>query len=74
MGCTSCGKGKRRTRQAPVYKKDGTKQTPQQEQRSLVKKKRETYTLIPETGRTQTFGSFLEANAARVRQGGGTIR
>lgn len=34
----------------------------------------ESFTLQDRNGRTQSFGSKLEANAARVRAGGGTIR
>lgn len=32
------------------------------------------FVLTTSSGRTMSFGSRLEANAARVREGGGTIR
>lgn len=35
---------------------------------------RQSYTLTTTSGRTQTFGSKLEAEAARRRSGGGTVR
>lgn len=36
--------------------------------------KRERFTLNTRNGKTLTFGSRLEAEAARVREGGGSIR
>lgn len=35
---------------------------------------RERFALETRDGRTMTFGSQLEANAARVREGGGSVR
>lgn len=36
--------------------------------------KKQSFTLETRDGKTQTFGSRLESEAARVRAGGGTIR
>lgn len=36
--------------------------------------KTQSFTLVTTGGKTQSFGSLLEARAARTRAGGGTIR
>lgn len=63
MGCNCKGSRPSRPRQAPSKpRKSGSKET-------------QTFELTDQYGRTQTFGSRLEAKAANARAGGrGTIR
>lgn len=42
--------------------------------REEAKGKTQQFTLLRKDGTKATFGSFLEANAERVRGGGGTVR
>jgi len=71
MGC-NCGKKRptgmspsKRDQRAASYPIPATKKASGQ---------RQSFRLTTTDGKTQTFGSRLEASAARVRAGGGTIR
>lgn len=78
MAC-NCGKN-RKTRQTPTPTgsrkiPDGPTQAPQPSSKanSSVTKAAQSFELRTTTGKTSTFGSRLEARAARKRAGGGTI-
>ena len=69
MGC-NCGKTKRPAGMRKGNKKD----TPNYPVPAKATGQRQSFRLTTTDGKTQTFGSRLEASAARVRAGGGTIR
>lgn len=69
MGC-NCSKNRRQ----PLGTTAQTEpRTAGQVQEQEAQSRTQTFVLTTNDGRTQTFGSRLEASAARVRQGGGTI-
>lgn len=76
MGCTSCGKKARplgpssQKNTSPPTKAKMKQPAPQPPMRG----KTQSFTLQARDGSMTTYGSRLEAEAARVRAGGGNIR
>lgn len=68
-GCSGC----RKRAKKPLGQKKAEENKPVSRQPTTAKM-RQSFTLITRDNRTMTFGSRLEAEAERVRAGGGTIR
>jgi len=76
MGC-NCGRGQRRPAGLSGSRgSTGTNASGASANQSGSKSSSgvQTFSLTTSDGRVQTFGSMLEARAARVRAGGGIIR